>query len=234
LGFDYDRVMGAEPDISAIAAAIGEPARERMLQALMDGRALTATELAVEAGVAASTASSHVARLERAGLVTRTVQGRHRYFRIATGTIAELLEGMMGIAAGRRTVRTGPRDEALRRARVCYDHLAGERAIVLLERLRERRLVRGDGGFLELTADGESWLGSIGIDLDALRGKRRPLVRSCLDWSERRDHLAGAVGAAVLDRLLALRLATRDPVGRALAISSRGEAFLSTLQLPRR
>ena len=215
------------PDLSvAVAAAIGEPARGRMLHALMDGRALTATELAVEARVATSTASSHLARLERAGLIAQRAQGRHRYYRLASTSVAELLERLMGFAAEHGGLRTGPREPRLRRARICYDHLAGERGVALLERMRARNFVAE----LQLTVDGERWLGGLGIDAAALRGKPRPLIRSCLDWSERRDHLAGAVGAALLTRLLELRWARREPLGRALALSPRGEAFLTDLQ----
>jgi DNA-binding transcriptional ArsR family regulator len=223
-------VMDESSGISDIAAAIGEPARARMLHALMGGRALTATELAVEAGVATSTASSHLNKLQRTGLIMLRAQGRHRYFELAAGSIAELLERLMGVAMERRAVRTGPRDPRLRRARVCYDHLAGEQGVVLLERMRAHRLLAGDTGALQLTGPGERWLGALGIDSGALRRKPRPLLRTCLDWSERRDHLAGAVGAAILARLLELRWARRDPVGRALVLSSRGETFLSDLQ----
>lgn len=205
-----------------------------MLNALMDGRALTATELALDAGVAPSTASSHLATLQKAGVISLTVQGRHRYFRIATAEMAALLESLMGMVAAKATVRTGPRDEGLRRARVCYDHLAGELGVGLLERMRERRLVRGDGDFLELTVPGETWVSGLGIDLEGLRRRARPLVRSCLDWSERRSHLAGAVGAAILARLVELRFARPDSISRAVSISERGEAFLKSLELPRR
>jgi DNA-binding transcriptional ArsR family regulator len=227
-------MMEEQPDITAITSAIGEPARAKMLAALMDGRALTATELALEAGVSPSTASSHLARLQRAGLIALAAQGRHRYFRIATSAIATLLESLMGMAAAEVKVRSGPRDQALRRARVCYDHLAGERGVQLLERMRQRGLIRGDGGFLEVTAAGASWLAELGIDVTALARKSRPLVRACLDWSERRDHLAGAVGAAILARLFELRLAKREAPGRAVVISARGETFLTSLEVSRR
>jgi DNA-binding transcriptional ArsR family regulator len=226
--------MAHRPDITEIASAIAERARGKMLNALMDGRALTATELALEAGVAPSTASSHLAKLQKAGVISLTAQGRHRYFRIATTEMAALLESLMGMVAAGAPVRTGPRDEGLRRARVCYDHLAGELGVGLLERMRERRLVRGDGEFLELTVPGETWVAGFGIDLEGLRRNARPLVRSCLDWSERRSHLAGAVGAAILARLVELRFARRDSISRAVSISGRGEAFLKSLELPRR
>ena len=232
--FEYPREVGDSPDLTIIAAAIAEPARGRMLDALMDGRALTATELALAAGVTPPTASSHLAKLRHAGLIRLTAQGRHRYFRIATRAIAALLERMMGIATGVAPVRTGPRDQALRRARICYDHLAGAQGVALFERMRERGLISGDGSFLESTTETERWFAELGIDLARLRGRRRTLLRPCLDWSERRDHLAGAVGAAILDRLLALGLARRESLGRVLSLSPRGEAFLVSLELPRR
>jgi DNA-binding transcriptional ArsR family regulator len=222
--------VDGEPDLAAIAAAIGERSRARMLSALMGGQALTATELAIEAGVSASTASSHLLRLQHAGLVVVVPQGRHRYVRIATSTVASVLESLMGVAAG-STVRRGPREQAMRRARVCYDHLAGERGVQLFDRMHERRLIRCDGGSWLLTADGEAWLAKLGVDVAALRQRARPLVRACLDWSERRDHLAGAVGAAILARLFERRLVRRDPLGRAVSISPRGERFLTTLEI---
>ena len=227
--------MADTPDFAAIAALVGDPTRGRMLIALMDGRALTATELALEGGVTASTASSHLARLTAARLVSIARQGRHRYFRIATPEVAAALEGLMHIAprSAARHARPGPRDEGLRRARVCYDHLAGEVAVRLLQRLQERRIVRGSGERMVLTASGESWCEDVGIDLAALRARRRPLCRPCLDWSERRTHLAGALGAALLDRLFALRYARRERDGRAVILSPRGEAFVERLELAR-
>jgi DNA-binding transcriptional ArsR family regulator len=204
-----------------------------MLMALMDGRALTATELALEAGVAPSTASTHLARLTGADLVGLTRQGRHRYFRIVRADVAAMLEGLMNVAEpqGRRTLR-GPRDEDLRRARVCYDHLAGAYGVQLLERLRAQRLVRGGDAAVDLTPRGTLWAAALGIDVAALRAKRRPLCRPCLDWSERRMHLAGAFGAALLERLLALRYARREMGTRAVTFSPRGTAFLTSLDAP--
>ena len=198
--------------------------------ALMDGRALTATELALAGGVAPSTASSHLARLRSAGMVSLVRQGRHRYFRIAGPETAALVESLMQMAppaAGR--VVTGPADHALRYARVCYDHLAGACGVRLLERLRQRDLVGGGDSALALTPSGEAWAAALGIDAAALRENRRPLCRPCLDWSERRTHLGGALGAAILEALLALRYARRDPAGRTLRISPRGAAFLEHL-----
>jgi DNA-binding transcriptional ArsR family regulator len=226
--------MDDTPDLARIAATIGDPTRARILGALMDGRARTATELAIEGGVSPSTASSHFTRLEDAGLVTMLKQGRHRYFRLASPEVARALEGLMSLArrpAQRSGRRTGPRDEGLRRARVCYDHLAGEAGVRLFERMQSRGIVRGSGEALLLTRRGEAWCEGVGIDLANLRAGRRALCRGCLDWSERRLHLAGALGAALLERLLALRYARRELTGRAVVLSPRGEAFVERLEL---
>ncbi len=219
--------------VTLVAALIGDPTRARMLTALMDGRARTATELALEGGVSASTASSHLARLTEAGLLAIERQGRHRFFRIRTPEVGAVMEGLMGLAAPapRAGRRPGPRDPALRRARVCYDHLAGEVGVRLLDRMRERRLVAGVGEEIDLTGEGEAWCDRLGLDLAALRARRRRLCRECLDWSERRAHLAGALGAALLDRMLVLRLARRAPEGRTVLLSPRGEAFVERLEV---
>lgn len=216
------------PDIAAIAAPLGDPTRGKMVMVLMDGRARTATELALEGGVTPSTASTHLTRLVGAGLVTIAKQGRHRYFRIATPEVAAAIEALMNIAPTRkgRPARMGPQDATLRRARVCYDHLAGEVAVRLLQRLREQRVIGGSDEALVLTEGGEAWCKRVGIDIAALRSNRRRLCRSCLDWSERRVHLAGALGAGILDRLLALRYARREAGGRAVLLSPRGESFI--------
>jgi DNA-binding transcriptional ArsR family regulator len=178
--------------------------------------------------VTPSTASVHLARLTGAGLLALEKQGRHRYFRIASREVGSAIEGLMHISP-RRRAPAGPRDEGLRRARVCYDHLAGERGVRLFDGLRSRRLLGGTADRIALTAAGEAWCERLGIDLLALRRRRRPLCRTCLDWSERRAHLAGALGAALLDRLFALRYARRVDDGRALALSPRGEAFIESL-----
>jgi DNA-binding transcriptional ArsR family regulator len=227
--------MNDNPDVASVASLIGDPARGRMLTALMEGRALTATELALEGGVAPSTASSHLERLARGGLVTMARQGRHRYFRIGGPDVAAALEGLMAIAPrARRSIdRLGRVDEALRHARVCYDHLAGEAGVRFLDSVSERKWLRGSRHGIAITPEGEEWFQGLGIDVEALRQERRPLCRPCLDWSERRFHLAGALGAAILDRLFALRWARRVACTRAVTFSSRGAAFLETLQPPR-
>ncbi len=193
--------------IAEIAALVGDPARTAMLVAVMDGRALTATELANVAGITPQTASSHLGRMTDAGLLTVERQGRHRYHRLASSTVAAMIESIMAVAAepdnkAKRTVRTGPRDAAMRRARSCYDHLAGKIAVTIADRMGERGHIEhlADGG--ELSVEGVTFLRSIGVNVDTalMRATRRRLFcRPCLDWSERRPHIAGTIGAALLN-----------------------------------
>jgi DNA-binding transcriptional ArsR family regulator len=223
--FVYDRTMKDGPSIVGIAALIGDHARAEILTALVGGEALTATELAQVAGVTKQTVSAHLAKLTEARLIAVESQGRHRYFRLADRDVAQLLESLMGVAfrAGAVRVRSSPREPALRKARVCYDHLAGELGVLALDSLKERKLVRtGDDG-LELTRKGEKYCREIGIDLEALGRERRPLCRPCLDWSVRRHHLAGAVGAALLDRCLESGWAKRRKDSRVVSFTPAGE-----------
>ena len=194
------------PSIVGIAALIGDHARAEILTALMAGQALTATELAGVAGVTKQTISSHLGKLLDARLLAVESQGRHRYFRLAEPDVAQLLESLMGVAyrAGAVRVRSSPREPALRKARVCYDHLAGELGVLVFDGLEHRRFVRSGGEGLELTARGRRYCTELGIDVETLARRRRPLCRACLDWSMRRNHLSGAVGAAVLNRCLDL------------------------------
>jgi DNA-binding transcriptional ArsR family regulator len=213
-------------DMAAIAALVGDPARARILSALMSGMALTATELALEAEVVPSTASSHLAKLVDKQILRVEKQGRHRYYRLDGDEIAEMLESLMGVAARRAPrLRLGPSDPAMRIARVCYDHLAGERGVALLASLREHGMLDGCDS-LAITQRGEEALTRFGINLERLRTSRRPLCRPCLDWSERRHHLGGALGAAILDRLFALRWARRETSSRAVRFSITGEQAL--------
>lgn len=197
-----------------------------MLVAMMGGRALTATELALGANIAPSTASSHLNRLLEAGLLTVERQGRHRYFRLSGPDVAEVLEGLMGLAARveRTSTRTGPREPGLREARVCYDHLAGERGVQMLVSLRERCLVVEQGSSLLLSEEGRAWCAGFGIELDAQPRGRRPMCRPCLDWSERRSHLGGTLGAALLAVLLRQGWAERTVGTRAVHFGTRGAA----------
>ena len=215
------------PNIATIAALIGDNARAEVLNVLMSGMALTATELADAAGVTRQTISTHLAKLREAGLLAVEAQGRHRYFRIADADVAQLLESMMGIAFGTGAVRvrSGPREPALRKARVCYDHLAGELGVLVYERLARRGAFALDAGGITLTDNGRALIAAIGID-PLPSATRRPLCRHCLDWSERRHHLAGVLGTALLDRFQQLGWARRVPDSRVLAFSASGEAAL--------
>jgi DNA-binding transcriptional ArsR family regulator len=216
--------MKEGPSIAGIAALIGDPARANMLTALMDGRALTVSELAEAAGIGLPTASGHLARLDQAGLVTARKQGRHRYFQVSGPDVAEVIENLMGLAerTGATRVRTGPRDAALRTARICYDHLAGERGVALIHHLQARGAIT-TGEAPEVTPEGTSFFAGLGIDIAILGGARRPLCRLCLDWSERKSHLGGALGAALLDHIVTAGWAARGE-GRVIRFHPRGAA----------
>jgi DNA-binding transcriptional ArsR family regulator len=216
------------PNITNIAALIGDHARAEVLTVLMSGMALTATELADAAGVTRQTISAHLAKLQAAGLLSVEAQGRHRYFRIADAEVAQLLESLMGVAFGTGAVRvrSSPREPALRKARVCYDHLAGELGVLVYERLARRGAFTLDADGIALSLQGRDLLRAIGVEPDALPASRRPFCRTCLDWSERRHHLAGQLGTLLLDRFQQLGWARRMPDSRVLAFSPDGEAAL--------
>jgi DNA-binding transcriptional ArsR family regulator len=223
--FVYDRTMSDGPNIARIAALVGDPARAEMLTALLGGRALTATELSGVAGITKQTASAHLSKLLEARLLTMQSQGRHRYFQLADADVAHLLESLMGVAhrAGAVRLRSGPREPALRNARQCYDHLAGDKGVQLFDSLVQRGLFKPASGTLELSGSGANFFHDFGIDVDLLEKRRRPLCRSCLDWSARRHHLGGALGAAMLQRIFALGWARRARYSRAVIFSAGGE-----------
>ncbi|HVY17013.1 MAG TPA: helix-turn-helix transcriptional regulator [Rhodopila sp.] len=218
------------PNIATVSALAGDPARANILTALIGGQALTANELALEAGVTAPTASGHLARLLDGGLVAVAKQGRHRYYRLANPDIAAALESLMTIAelTDRPRTRLGPKDPALRRARVCYDHLAGELGVALFARLCDTNAIALSGGDIRVTPSGEAQFFRVGIDVGALRQAKRPICRSCLDWSERTPHLAGSLGTALLNHIFAAGWATRLPGTRIVRFTPAGErAFAS-------
>jgi len=223
--------MTDAPDIARIAALLGDPARASMLTALLGGQARTAGELAREAGVTAQTASSHLAKLTAGGLLAGRKQGRHSYYELAGDDVVGVLEGLMGLAARAGHVRpqVGAREPALRRARVCYDHLAGEVGVALLDNLLARKLVAPDGEGLLLTPTGQTMMAAIGLDLGQLCRSRRPVCKSCLDWSVRRSHLAGGLGAALLSRFYSLGWARREADSRVVTFSDRGSLALSEI-----
>ena len=217
-----------------VASLVGDPARANMLTALMNGRALTASELSQEAGITPQTASSHLSKLEIGGLIEQEKQGRHRYYRLADPDVADVLESLQGLAAraGHLRVRTGPKDPALRRARVCYDHLAGDLGVQMLDSMRRQRLIRQHKNDIELTADGERFVEkALQIDAATLTHPRRPVCKACLDWSERRHHLAGTLGAALMQRFTELKWAARDPTpgSRVVQFTRQGEKRFAAL-----
>jgi DNA-binding transcriptional ArsR family regulator len=214
--------MKEGPVIASVAALLGDPARANILTALMDGRALTVSELAEAAGVTLQTASGHLAKLDAANLLIAEKQGRHRYFRLSGPDVAQVLEALMGLAqrTGATRVRTGPKDAALRSARVCYDHLAGERGVAMLKGAQLQGFI-DDNHDLALTGKGRTFFADFGIDLAALEKGRRPVCRACLDWSERHSHLGGALGAAILNRLIEKQWVRRD-AGRVLTFTREG------------
>ena len=217
--------MKEGPSIAPIAALAGDPARANMLAALLSGKALTASELANEAGVTVQTASSHLSKLQTGGLIAGVKQGRHRYFRLADSDVADMLEAMMGVAAraGHLRARPGPADPAMRKARVCYDHLAGEMGVALFDALAKSGHLAVKDDTARLTKRGESFLNGRGVDVDALAGERRALCKTCLDWSQRRFHLAGSVGAALLNNVIEAGWARRERGGRTVHFSPDGE-----------
>ncbi|HEV8501806.1 MAG TPA: helix-turn-helix domain-containing protein [Casimicrobiaceae bacterium] len=226
------------PSIARIAALIGDHARAHMLTSLLSGEALTATELAQEAGVTPQTVSTHLAKLVDARLLSVERQGRHRYFRLAGHDVAHALESLMNVATrtGATRVRPGPREPALRKARVCYDHLAGAMGVGVYDALLATRVLRDDGDGPALTPKGRAYFAEFGIDVDALARERRPLCRACLDWSVRRHHLAGALGAALLRRVMEQGWARRVRHSRVVAFTPPGEramhARFATLAQP--
>ncbi len=218
----YTAAMKDGPDIAAVAHLIGDPARANMVAALMAGVALTAGELAREAGVTPATASSHLAKLLEGGLLEIAAQGRHRYYRLSGPDVAELIERLGDLATrlGHRRTRTGPRDPALRFARVCYDHIAGEVGVGLYGRLVATGAVVASADGIALSPRGRGELVAWGIDVPTLEQSKRPVCRACLDWSQRQPHLAGSAGAAIASAVLDRGWATRQ--GRTLMFSTAG------------
>ena len=234
--------MDGDTDITKVASLLADGARAKILLALGDNRALPASVLSDEAGVAASTASSHLKKLVAGGMLEMEKHGRHRYYRLAGPHIAEMLEALARVSppAPVKSLREGTRAQAVRFARTCYDHLAGKLGTELMTSMIERGMLDGGDGTFDparahddrlsapgwdvdyrLTERGVEELAAFGIDLDELPKKRR-LVRYCIDWSEQRHHLAGALGAAVADRTLELGWVKRADATRALHVTDEG------------
>lgn len=221
--------------VAELAAMVGDPARANMLFALADGRALPAGELAFQARISPQTASGHFAQLVAAGLLSVVRQGRHRYYRLGSPEVAAMLEGMMAVAASappRRQASSGP-DAALRQARTCYNHFAGRLGVALADRLAEAGHVALDEEGGRITPRGLEFFADFGIDLRAAR--RRPVCRTCIDWSERRPHLSGRLGAGICARCQELGWVARRPDSRAVSVTETGRREFRAvfgLQLP--
>jgi DNA-binding transcriptional ArsR family regulator len=239
--------IAGDTDIAAVAAVLADPGRAKMLLALGDGRALPASTLASEAGVAASTASVHLAKLVEAGLFHVEAHGRHRYYRVSGPHVGELLEALARLApaAPVRSLREGTRARAVRSARTCYDHLAGQLGTAIMAAMIDQGvLAGGDGTFhpnssgrdrlssagwdcdYRLTDTGRAWIDDFGVKVPS--GTRRPLIRYCVDWSEQRHHLAGALGAGLLNRLEGLGWVQRSPTTRAVQVTEDGRSGLAS------
>jgi DNA-binding transcriptional ArsR family regulator len=216
--------------VSRIALAIGEPARARMLYCLMDNHARTSTELAVVAEVSPSTASAHLNRLKTERLVKVFAQGKHRYYSLEEGTVASVLEGLSVLAAGSRNKFVPPTPNRLRAARTCYDHIAGALGVLLHDRIQKLGWLStssaGVDNSYELTPKGIKAFEELGIDLEATRALRRRFAFACLDWSERRFHIGGAIGAALLRFALRRRWVTQELDSRALCVTAFGRREL--------
>ena len=223
--------MDVEPSIASIGALIGSPARAAMLSALMDGRALTATELAYQAGITPQTASSHLAKLTDAKLLAVVGQGRHRYYSLAHPRIAEALEPLNQIVPHKPVPNRRPSKELLRLrdARLCYDHLAGRLGVALIDALLSEGHLAPAGRDFTVTRPGEKLFRRLDIDLNEVRRQRRLFARSCIDWSERRPHLGGALGAALAARFLELKWINRERSGRRVRITDSGYKALPKL-----
>lgn len=221
------------PNIARIASLLGDSARAAALTALMTDRALTATELSAVAGVTKQTMSAHLSKLLDARLIAVDQQGRHRYFRLADADVARLLESLMGVAFRTGAVRllSSPRDPALRKARICYDHLAGELGVTAFENLLRARVFTRTADGIRLTPYGAEWFANLGVDAAAAARERRTLCRPCVDWSERRQHLAGALGSALLGRVCHLGWAKQEAGSRVIRFTPRGQrAFLELVE----
>lgn len=211
-------------ELAAAAAALSDPTRAAIIITLLDGRARTAGELATVAGVTPQTISSHIHKLVDGRMLVVTRQGRHHYHHLARPEAIEAIEGLTSLAAGMRgrLRRPGPRDEALRAGRTCYDHFAGRFGVSLTDALRDNGALVDNGRIFEITPTGERLLAKLGVDVPALRQGRRPICRRCIDWSERRPHLAGTVGATLTLNAFKANWVQRVGVGRAVQPTTNG------------
>lgn len=220
--------MAQDPYIATVASLIGDPARANMLLMLMDGRAFTAKELAYAAGISAQTASGHLNKLTTGKLICAVKQGRHKYFRLASLEVAQIIESLavMSLDGPPRHRPISGISENLRRARTCYDHIAGKLGVALFDAMAGRELLKLSDEHVEILPEGNEFLMDLGIDMVEIRRQRRTFCKACLDWSERRTHLAGAVGSAITDQFMALGWIERRREARVLRITALGETEL--------
>jgi DNA-binding transcriptional ArsR family regulator len=216
--------MSSSPNIAEIASLIGDPSRLAMLVSLLGGKALPASELASSAQISPQTASSHLTKMVEGGLITREPYGRHKYFRLANSEVAHALEALQAIAPRKpvRSLRESDQLRALQFARTCYDHLAGELGVALTDRFLELKLIEESGKDFTLSAAGKKRLQEFGVDVEGSPKRRRHFARQCLDWSERRHHLAGSLGASLTSRLFELEWIENLPDGRAVRLTDAG------------
>jgi DNA-binding transcriptional ArsR family regulator len=218
--FGHHRSMTAEPDVVRLARTMGDATRIRMLNLLMEGRALTAKELAYGSGVGPATGTAHLQRLLADALVAVRVQGRHKYFRLASPAVAHCLETMMSVAIPAKPA--GEKRPAIQQARFCYDHLAGRLGVAITHALVFRKLLHAGAGAFTLSRKGKRWCDNFGIDLNALYRSRRQFAPQCLDWSERKEHIGGALGSAIAQRFLNQGWATQERDSRVVRLSRLG------------
>lgn len=224
--------METDPDISCVAALLAEPARVRIITSLLDGRALPATELAFSANISPQTASNHLFKLLESQLVEVETQGRHRYYRLSSPEVAEAIEALARILprGRKKIVKDSPDQQALWFARHCYNHLAGTLAVEIAEKLLERRiLVSHATKSYQVTAQGVSWFSELGIDVDSLGTNRSGLAKKCLDWTERRHHVAGPLGTALFKRFVSLNWIAKRRDSRCMRLTDKGRAELERM-----
>lgn len=222
--------MSNNPDLAAVAALIADPARAAMLAALMDDVALPAGELARLAKITPQTASTHLAKLTQGNLVNMTQIGRHRYFRLSSKNVARTLESLAFIAptAKIHNLRDSLERKDIYRARTCYDHLAGELGVKLAQALVSLKVIRYQDETYEITSTGTNWMNTFGIDCSQLLGRRRIFVRACHDWSERKPHIAGSLGAALLKSMFEQKWIARVKGSRAVRVTEIGRYHLNS------
>lgn len=226
--------MEFDQQFLAIASLIGEPARATMLWTMLDGRAYTAGELALMANISPQSASNHLNKLLEADLLKMEKQGKHRYYRFAKTEVAAAMEAISQLIPGKWQIPAGKsfKNGDIQYARTCYDHLAGRVAVTLTQGLVQQKIIQLKDDEYNVTTKGKAWFENIGVDIEAVRQQKRFFARPCLDWTERKHHLAGGLGAALLDQMLALNWIRRKPNERTVVLTGKGEKAITRLGVP--